>query len=219
MSQEQKFEGLIEAILEYDGKKAKDISSELIEGGEDPLEILEEGLSLGMEKVGERYEALEIFLPELMMAAEAFNEAMEVVEPEMRSRREEITNKGVVILGTVEGDIHSIGKDIVKMLLKTGGFKVHDLGVDVSPSIFLKQAKEKGADIIGMSSLLTTSMAAQEEVVKILNESGIRDDYMVLVGGAPINQDWADEIGADGYAEKASGAVNIAKELMEGKKS
>lgn len=216
--QEQGFEKVIEAILEYDGEGAKNICSELIESGEDPLEILEEGLSTGMEKVGDKYNALEIYLPELMMAAEAFNTAMEVVEPEIKAQQEEITSEGLIVLGTVEGDVHSIGKDIVKMLLKTAEFEVIDLGVEVPPSTFLKQANKKGADMIGMSSLLTTSMAVQEEVVKMLNETGVRDDYMVLVGGAPVTQDWADEIGADGYAETAAEAVTLAKELMEGKK-
>lgn len=217
MSTEKKIESLSRAVLGYDGKRAKDISSDLLANGVDPLEIIEQGLSKGMEEVGNKFEKLEIFLPELMNAAETFTKAMEVLEPEILAQKKKIGSKGKIVLGTVEGDIHSIGKDIVGMLLKTAGFEVHDLGVDVKSSAFIKKAKEVQADIIGLSSLLTTTMAAQKELIQMLTGYDIREKYRVIVGGAPITQQWADEIGADGYAQRAPGAVNIAQELMRSK--
>lgn len=218
MSKEEKMEALTGAVLEYDGNKAKDISSELLGSGVDPLQIIEKGLSKGMAKVGDKFDNLEIYLPELMMAAEAFNEAMEVLEPAILEK-EEVEVKGTVVLGTVEGDVHAIGKSIVGMMLKTGGFEVHDLGVEVESSTFIKKAEELRADIIGLSSLLTTTMSIQREVIQMLDELGKRQDYLVIVGGAPTNQDWANEIGADGYAENAGKAVKLAQRLIEDQKT
>lgn len=216
---EKQIESLSGAVLEYDGNKAKDISSELLGSGVDPLEIIEKGLSRGMEKVGDKFDNLEIYLPELMMAADAFNEAMEVLEPAILGEEKEVEAKGTVVLGTVEGDVHAIGKSIVGMMLKTGGFEVHDLGVEVESSTFIKKAEELRADIIGLSSLLTTTMSIQREVIQMLDELGKRQDYLVIVGGAPTNQDWANEIGADGYAENAGKAVKLAQRLIEDQKT
>jgi len=143
---------------------------------------------------------------------------MKVLEPEITKRGQQQTPRGIVVLGTVKGDVHKIGKDILAMLMKTRGFEVHNLGEDVSASTFLKKAAEHKADIIGMSSLLTTTMPGQKEVIDILKETGTRSKYMIMVGGGPVTKEWAKQIEADGYAETAEEGVNLAIELIAGRK-
>jgi methanogenic corrinoid protein MtbC1 len=173
-----------------------------------------------MKVIGEKFNKLEIYLPELMMAARVFNSAMTILKPHLSSDssgKSKSTQKGTVLIGTVKGDIHQIGKDIVAMLLETGGFDVHNIGEDVSTSTFIKEAGRVDADIIALSSLLTTTMASQKDLIDILKEIGQREKYLVMIGGAPTSQKWADDIGADIYGENAERAVSLALEFMSKK--
>jgi corrinoid protein of di/trimethylamine methyltransferase len=173
-----------------------------------------------MEVVGEKFNKLEIFLPELMMAAGAFTSAMAILKPHIlsdSSDKSKSLNKGTVLIGTVKGDIHKIGKDIVAIMLETAGFNVHNIGEDVSTSTFIEEAGRVDADIIALSSLLTTTMASQKDLIDILKEIGQREKYLVMIGGAPTSQKWADEIGADIYGENAERAVALAIEFLSKK--
>lgn len=218
MEKEKIFEDLSRAVVELDEEKAQKAAKELIREKISPLEGIEKGLSKGMKIIGEKFEKMEVFLPELLMAADVFNTAMRLLGPQILTEDREKSRKGTVIIGTVRGDIHEIGKDIVAMLLVTAGFTVHNLGKDVTTSVFLEEAEKNKADIIAMSSLLTTTMMAQKELIDVLKDTGCRDKYMVMIGGAPTSQEWAKEIGADGYGRTAEDAVRIALELMSKKK-
>ena len=218
MSAEKIFGDLKNAIIELNEEKAKNTTEKLITQGLDPLDGIEKGLSAGMGVIGDKFNAGECYLPELIRAGNTFNAAIKVLEPEIAKRGAKTARTGVVVLGTVKGDIHDIGKDIFAMLLKTRGFEIHNLGEDVSMSAFVNKAEEVGADIIAMSSLLTTTMPAQKEVIDLLKEKGIRDNYAVMVGGGPVGQEWADEIGADGYTETAEEGIRVAAELVSVKK-
>jgi corrinoid protein of di/trimethylamine methyltransferase len=216
MKKEEIFKNLFDAIVEIDLQKGKDAATLLIKENCDPLEGIENGLSKGMKVIGEKFSKLEIYLPELMLAAGVFNAAMAILKPHITSDSKS-TRKGTVLIGTVKGDIHKIGKDIVAMMLETGGFEVHDIGEDVSTSTFIEEAEKVNADIIALSSLLTTTMAAQKDLIDILKEIGQREKYLIMIGGAPISQKWTDEIGADIYGEDAERAVSLALEFMSKK--
>jgi len=216
MKKEGIFKLLFDAVVEIDEQKGKDAATLLIKENYNPLEGIENGLSKGMKVIGEKFNKFEIFLPELMMAAEVFDAAMAILKPHISSDSK-ITQKGIVVIGTVKGDIHKIGKDIVAMLLETAGFDVHNIGEDVSTSTFIEEAGRVDADIIALSSLLTTSMVAQKDLIDILKEIGQREKYLVMIGGAPISQKWADQIGADIYGENAERAVSLALEFMSKK--
>ena len=216
MKKEEISKNLFDAIVEMDVQKGKDAATLLIKENHDPLEGIENGLSRGMKVIGEKFGKLEIFLPELMMAAGVFNAAMTILKPHISSDSKSAKN-GTVLIGTVKGDIHKIGKDIVAMMLETGGFEVHDVGEDVTTSTFIEEAEKVNADIIALSSLLTTTMAAQKDLIDILKEVGQREKYLIMIGGAPTSQKWADEIGADIYGENAENAVSLALEFMSKK--
>jgi corrinoid protein of di/trimethylamine methyltransferase len=218
MSAEQIFEDLKQSIIELDEEKAVKAANDLIAQGIDPLEGIDKGLSPGMLVIGDKFNREECYLPHLVIAGCAFDAALKILEPEILKRGVEETKTGVVVLGTVKGDIHKIGKDIFGVLLKTRGFEVHNLGEDVSMLDFVNKAEEVKADIIGMSSLLTTTMPTQKEVVNLLKEKGIRDKYTVLVGGGVVSQEWADEIEAEGYAETAEEGVRMAVDFISLKK-
>ncbi len=217
MNEDRIVNDLKEAIIALDDSKAIEAAKRLIANGIDPLAGIEKGLSKGMTTIGDRFNLGDCFLPELIRAGNTFNAAVKVLEPEIMKRGEKQSQTGVVVLGTVSGDVHKIGKEILAMLLKTRGFKVHDLGEDVSLSTFISKAEELNADIIAMSALLTTTMPAQKEVIDFLMEKGIRDNFLVMVGGGPVSQEWSDKIGADGYAETAEEAVKLAKNLIDNK--
>jgi methylmalonyl-CoA mutase cobalamin-binding domain/chain len=156
-----------------------------------------------------------VFLPELLMAASAFNAAMDILKPELEAQNKSTAKLGTVLLGTVKGDLHNIGKNIVATVLETNGFDVVDIGIDNSPLTFIEQAEKEQVDVIGLSCLMTTTMPAQREVIQTLDEMNIRDKYQVIVGGGPVTQEWADQIGADGYSESAVQAVSLVKGLLE----
>ena len=185
---------------------------------EDPLEIIQNSMMPGLKQVGDSFSAGEIFLPEMLMAAEAFQEGMKIIEPKLKAAGKELETTGTVVFGTVLTDIHEIGKNIVITLMKTHGFEIFDLGANVSSTSFVEQAEAKNADIIAMSALMTTTMTYQKDVIDYLKEKGLREKYIVLVGGGPVNKEWAEQIGADGTSDSAVGAVEIAERLIANKK-
>ncbi len=211
-------ESMATAIIEGDEDMAKEGAQNALDTGIGPLEALEQGFSKGMDVIGARFGTGEAFLPELLMAANAFNAAMEIIKPALESSQQQAGKVGTVVLAAVKGDVHSIGKNIVATMMEINGFEVVDLGID-QPSLNVIEAAEKNkADIIALSSLMTTTMPYQREVIDTLTEMKIRDKYAVLVGGGPVNQRWADEIGADGYGNTAVDAVDVAKTLLKERK-
>jgi trimethylamine corrinoid protein len=210
---------LKQAVITADEGLASEAARQVVAQGGDLLAAVAQGLSAGMAAVGEDFERGECFLPELIGASQAFNAAMKVLEPEIEKAGGGLKRSGVAVVGTVAGDVHDIGKDIFAMLLKTRGFEVHDLGADVAMGSYVEKVEEVGADLIGMSALLTTTMPSQKEVIDMLSELGMRDRYVVMVGGGPVSQEWAEQIGADGYAETAQDGAELAVKLVAEKKA
>ena len=204
---------LSEAIVQGKKPVAEKLTREALEQGVAPEVILYEGLVPGMEIVGEKFKCNEFYVPEMLVAARAMKASMEILKPSMKEKG--IQPKGRVVIGTVKGDLHDIGKNLVSMMLEGAGFQMIDLGVDVSPQQFTAKAQSERADIICMSALLTTTMGSMAETIKTLNESGQRNNIRVMIGGAPITQKYADQIGADGYAADAASAVDVARGLLK----
>ena len=211
---EELFKRMARAIIEGDGEAADAVARESLGLGVDPLESINKGFTAGMDVVGELYSTGEYFLPDLILGGEAMKAALSVLEPALQASGQQRKVLGVVVLGTVKGDIHEIGKALVGSMLAAHGFKVYDLGIDVEASTFVTKAREFGADIVALSALLTTTMLRQREVIEHLAEAGLRERVKVMVGGCPVTQGWADQIGADGFAEDATGAVAVAKRLV-----
>jgi trimethylamine corrinoid protein len=219
MSKESVCEQLGAAIIAGDKNKVLVAIESALKEGMTPSDIIEEGLSPGMKEVGDRFSRYEIYLPEMMMAAEAWEQAMKTLEPKLLEAGTERKKVGRVVIGTVSGDVHSIGKNIVAAMLKMSGFEVIDLGVDVAASAFVLKAEEAGADIIAASALMSTTMPQQKNVIEHLRARGVRDKYAVLIGGGSTSQEWADSIGADGYGRTAGDASTLAlKAMSRGKK-
>ncbi|HEY4723431.1 MAG TPA: corrinoid protein [Anaerolineae bacterium] len=208
------FESMKQSVIEGDEERSAELAQQALAQGLDPLVAINAGFVLGINYVGEQFGAGEMFLPDLMLAAEAMKAAVAVLEPEMARRGTQREVLGRVVLGTVKGDIHEIGKNLVATMLSASGFEVHDLGVDVPFDKFGQKAREVNADIVGVSALLTTTMAGQKTVIEALDDMGLRPQVKVIVGGAPVTRSWAQEIGADGYSEDAMGAVALAKKLV-----
>jgi len=204
---------LQEALFRGDVFKVKEIIQVALQEKIDPKEILEQGLIKGMEVVGIKFKNNEIFLPEVLLASQAMYGGLELLQPKLI--KSGVKAVGKVIIGTTKGDLHDIGKNLVVMMLKGGGFEVIDLGINVSPEKFLKAAQEHQPDIVGISALLTTTMIGMMDVITILKKTGLRNKIKVMVGGAPVTQEFADEIGAEGYAPDAASAVDKAKELLK----
>ncbi len=207
-------DSLTQAVIAGDPETAVELARQALEGGLDPLEVINRGLMPGIQYTGEQFAAGEMFLPDLMLAAEAMQRAIRLLEPEMARRGSRRQVLGRVVIGTIQGDIHEIGKNLVATLLSAGGFEVFDLGVDVPPLRFAEKARAVRADIVGVSSLLTTTMVRQKEVIAALEQLGLRPATRVMVGGAPVTRRWAEQIGADGFSEDALGAVAEAKKLV-----
>lgn len=211
---EELFKKMADSIINGEPEDAELLAKQAVELGIDPLQAINEGFVNGVNYVGDQFSCGEMFLPELVLAGEAMKAAVAILEPELARQGAERQVLGKVVIGTVEGDIHEIGKTLVATMLSSSGFKVFDLGVDVPVDKFIQVAKAEGADIIGMSALLTTTMVKQKTVIDKLEESGLRDRVKVMVGGAPVTQEWADRIGADGFSPDAIGSVMMAKKLM-----
>jgi corrinoid protein of di/trimethylamine methyltransferase len=208
------FQKMAQSIIDGDSDAAVALAKQSIEAGLDPLEAITDGFVVGVNKVGEAFASGDAFLPELVMAGEAMKAAVSTLEPEMQRRGTERIVLGKVVLATVEGDIHEIGKSLVGTMLSASGFQVYDLGVDVPAAKILAKVKEVDADLVGLSALLTTTMVKQKEVIDVLDKEGLRKKVKVMVGGAPVTRDWVQKIEADGYSEDAIGAVNVAKQLV-----
>ncbi|MBC7099553.1 corrinoid protein [Candidatus Bipolaricaulota bacterium] len=205
-------EKLKQAVLEGDSERAAQLTKEALENGLEPERILNDALVAAMEVVGEEYERGDRYIPEMLISAEAMKAAMEVLRPELVEAG--VKPRGKVVIGTVEGDLHDIGKNLVAMMLEGAGFEVVDLGTEVTAERFVQAAREHRADIVGMSALLTTTMTHMPEVIEALKREGLRDGVKVMVGGAPVTQEYAEKIGADGYAPDAASAVELAKRLL-----
>lgn len=207
------FELMAQSIIDGEADEAESLAKQSIELGIDPLDAINNGFILGVNHVGDEFSCGNAFLPELVMAGEAMKSAVEVLEPELTRRGTKRDILGKVVLGTVEGDIHDIGKTLVGTMMSAAGFEVYDLGVDVPITKLAEKAREVNADIVAVSALLTTTMVKQRDVIEALDDMGL-GDVKVMVGGAPVTRSWMEEIGADGYSEDAIGAVAVAKELM-----
>jgi len=217
MKGQELFGKLKQAVVEGDSEQLVDLVKGAIDTA-DPLAMVEKGMMPGMTEIGNRFSEGEAFLPELLMAAEAWQEAMKLIKPKLLAAGASVEKRGTVVIGTVQTDIHEIGKNILANLLTIGGFDVHDIGYDAPASKFLARAEEVGADIIAASAIMSTTVPYQKDIIELLKSRGLRDRYIVMVGGGVVTQEWADQIGADGYGELASDAVEIAKQLMAKKK-
>ena len=207
---------LVSAIQDGDAGQAGDLARAALAEGADVTALVER-LSAGMREVGDRFGSGEIFLPELMLAARAMQSAMSVLEPRLLEAGGATEKRAVIVVGTVAGDVHEIGKDIAITMLRAAGFEVHDLGRDVNALEFVRRAEEVRADVIGASALMTTTMPAQKELVDILVLKGLRDKYHVILGGAPVTPEWVAEAGADSWGEDAGTAVKVLEKAMAGK--
>jgi corrinoid protein of di/trimethylamine methyltransferase len=211
---EQIYKTMAQSIIDGEADEAEELARQAIEMGIDPLDAINKGFVPGIDHVGKLFGCGDAFLPELVMAGEAMKTAVSVLEPEMAKRGSERKMLGTVVIGTIEGDIHDIGKTLVGTMLSASGFKVFDLGVDVPVMTLVEKARLENADIVGVSALLTTTMVKQRDVIEALDDMGMRPKVKVMVGGAPVTRTWADEIGADAFSEDAVGAVTVAKQLL-----
>lgn len=203
---------LYDAILTGNAKKAEEVTKAALEAQANPSELLSKYMIPAMDEVGRRFECNEYFVPELLIAARAMKTALKLLTPHLAAAGAKA--KGRVVIGTVQGDLHDIGKNLVASMLEGGGFQVLDLGVDVPADKFVEAAKEEAGSIVALSALLTTTMTQMKSVIQALESAGLRKKTKVMIGGAPITQQYADEIGADGYSDNASGAVATARKLV-----
>jgi trimethylamine corrinoid protein len=209
------FEEMELAIIDGDEELCASLAQKAIDEGVDPAEAIDKGFAKGMRVLGDRFESGECFLPELLTAEDAMNAAMEILQPKIEESQAQKEKLAKVVIGTIQGDVHDIGKNIVKLFMSVAGFEVIDVGRDVPVRTFIQTAKKENADIIAASALMTTTMVYMPELIKQLKELGIREQYKVMVGGAPVIKSWAQEVGADGYGLTAKEAVQSALELMK----
>jgi corrinoid protein of di/trimethylamine methyltransferase len=204
-----------ESLIDGDQKRTVELTKIALENGIEPMIIINSALTAGMQVVGEGFATGEFFLPNLVAAGMTMRNTMSILEPELQARHEEVQRAGKVVIGTVKGDIHEIGKSLVATLLSCNGFEVYDVGVDVPTETFVAKVAETEADLLGLSALLTTTMTMQRQVIEALEKADLRDRVKVMVGGAPVSSEWAESIGADGYAEDAMAAVRLAERLVQ----
>ncbi|MFP4136641.1 MAG: corrinoid protein [Candidatus Acetothermia bacterium] len=204
-------EDLGQAVFDMDEDTTVELTEKAIDEGMDPEVILNDSLVPAMDEVGEEYEKGERYVPEMLLSAEAMKGAMKLLRPLLAESG--VEPAGIVVIGTVEGDLHDIGQNLVSMMLEGAGFEVINLGAETPAEEFVEAVKENDANVLGMSALLTTTMTHMPDVIEALEEEGIRDQVEVAIGGAPVSQDYADEIGADGYAADAAAAVNLVKDM------
>jgi len=215
MTREQEvLDRLRDAVLSYDSEAAAEAAKEAISLKIDPVKAIEGGLAKGLREIGDKFEKGELYLPHLIMGADSMEAAIHVLEGHMSKDGLESTIRGTVVIGTVEGDIHDLGLRIVASMLRANGFKVYDLGFNIKTLSFIQRAKDVNADIIAVSSLMTTTMPFMKDLIEALEASGLRDKYSVMIGGGPVTERWAKEIGASAYGRDASEAVRVAKDLM-----
>jgi 5-methyltetrahydrofolate--homocysteine methyltransferase len=206
------FEKLAEGVMTGDVDKVTELTQKAVDEGVEPMEIIDQGLMSGMSVVGERFKAGDMYVPEVIMSAKAMGSGMEIVKPLLVGGK--AVSKGKVLIGTVKGDLHEIGKKLVMMMMESAGLEVEDLGIDISAEKFAEAVKEKKPDVLGMSALLTTTMLAMKDTIETLKEAGLRDNVKILVGGAPVTLDFANEIGADGWAPDAVTAKDKVLEFL-----
>ncbi|AEE96282.1 corrinoid protein [Mahella australiensis] len=206
------FRAIADALKAGNAPKVKELVQAAVDEGVDPAEIVNNGLIVGMSEIGELFKRNEVYVPEVLIAARAMHAGMDIVKP-LLAEKGNITI-GKVIIGTVKGDLHDIGKNLVAMMLEGAGFEVIDLGVDVSPEKFVEAIRDHQPQVVGMSALLTTTMPSMRDTIEAIKAAGLRDSVKIMIGGAPITQNFADEIGADGYAPDAASAADLAKELI-----
>jgi corrinoid protein of di/trimethylamine methyltransferase len=214
VSTNELYQAMSQSVIDGEPEQAEELAEKAVSLDLNPLEVIDQGYTHGMNVLGDRFARGEVFLPHLVMGGEAMKAAIAVLEPELAQRQQQRRVLGKVVIGTVAGDIHEIGKSLVATMLSANGFQVFDLGVDVPVSTFVEKAAEVEADIVGLSALLTTTMLNQGKVIESFQEAGLREKVKIIVGGAPVSQSWAEQIGADGYSENAIGAVALAKKLM-----
>ena len=214
MKIEEALNKIIEAVIDQDEDLVEEYVVKALEAGSDPMVIINDGLTESLKKVGNLFADEIIFLPELIQCGEIVTNIMKIIEEKIKSGDSTVNKKGVVLIATVKGDVHDIGKNLVVLLMGASGYEVVDLGKDVSASTILEKIHEIKPDIIALSSLLSTTMPAQKDTIQTIEEAGIRDQIKIIVGGAPVTRAWADKIGADGYAEDASTAVVEADRIM-----
>jgi 5-methyltetrahydrofolate--homocysteine methyltransferase len=205
---------LINAVTTYDLARIKDLAEEVLAKGNNPLEAIEDGLMVGLREVGQDFETGDRFLPELVASGEVMKIALSVFQPFLLERRASMVRRGRVVIGTVKGDIHNLGKNLVATMLEVSGFEVTDLGVDVPAAHFLEVVKEKQAQVLGLSSLMSTTVAEQRTVIEALRRARMKEEVKVVVGGAAATPEWAETIGADGYAPDAPSAVSLVSKLL-----
>ncbi|HBV88767.1 B12-binding domain-containing protein [Desulfosporosinus sp.] len=206
------YEELSQSIISGQLDRVKSLTQQAIGAGDNPVDIINQGLIPGMSVVGARFKSGQMYVPEVLMSARAMDAGMQLVKPLILT--EDIPSAGKVVIGTVKGDLHDIGKNLVSMMLESAGYTVINVGVDAGPEKFLQAVKEHQPGVIGMSALLTTTMLAMKDTIELLKEEGLRDKVKVIIGGAPISQDFADEIGADGFAPDAGSAADLCKKLL-----
>jgi len=208
---------MADAVVAGDVEACRALAEKAVAEGMDPVKAIQGGFSAGMDRVGRQFECGDMYLPEMMQAADAMNAGVAILKPHIESQQNGLIDSGKVLLATIQGDMHDIGKNIVKILISTAGFEVIDLGRNVMVSDIAERAEEEVVDVLGVSALMTTTMGYMPEVVEELEELGIRDRIIYLVGGAPVTEEWAREIGSDGYASDAAEAVRVVKELVRKK--
>ncbi len=213
MTLEQFYKEISDAIVELNKEKAISLANRAIEEDLVLLDVIEKGFGDGIRRIGDLWEEGEFFLPELMLGGTIMQESLEILLPHLKKQGEQVSS-GIVVIATIEGDIHSIGKTIVATMLSANGFEVYDLGADTSAEKIIETAIKKHADIIGVSALLTTTMFGQKKVIELLESKGMRDNFKVILGGAPVTPSWVEESGADGYADNAVEAVKLVKKLI-----
>ena len=207
------FQGMIDTLIEGDETKLKNLAQTAMDEGISAKDILEKGLMAGMDIVGEKMEAEDMFIPEVLRSAKSMSAVIDILRPFLAEG--DVISAGKVVIGTVKGDLHDIGKNLVAMMLESAGFEVYNLGTDISPDTFVEEVQNKDAGMLCLSALLTTTMPMMKTTIEALSQSGCRDKVKVMIGGAPVTQEFADQIGADGYAHDAGSATKLAKTLLQ----
>ncbi len=216
LNQDEIFKSLAAAVISFDKNRAEDLAHQVIDNNFDAYAAINRGLFHGMEVIGKKFDQGECFVPELLMASKALMSAVEILKPSISGIQ--IREKAVFVIGTVKGDVHDIGKSIVAILMESSGFEVHNLGVNVEHAFFIEKAEEHNADFIGLSALMSTTMQHMPHVIELLKKEGLREKYLIMVGGAPVSQQWSDKIGSDGFAPNAARAVEVAQNLLKARR-